>query len=100
MKDVDQVLLNLKHELELMPDYSQLQVHFKKHLGMYNDPEATKMFSIKVTSEEPNVVALTKIANLIKATCENKVPGTLGFSVVVDSNGNVKQILVQDFKKL
>lgn len=99
LSDTELLMLNIRRQLDELPDYGQLQMHIKRHAGKFSNTDAVKMTSVRFTEKDPNVAATTRIFQLIKAVADAKLTGTLAFSINL-KNGIAEQMMVQDFKKL
>lgn len=99
LTDTEQLMLNIRKQLDELPDYGQLQFHIKRHAGKFSNTDAVKMTSVRFNGKEPNVDATARTFQLIKAVSEAKLTGTLTFSLNF-KDGLAEQMMVQDFRKI
>src|SRR4030081_1006936 len=99
MSDTDELLQQIALQLKTLPDFGQIQIHIKRHLGTFSNTDIVKMTSLRYTDNEPNVTLTTDIYRLIKNVADANLTGTLGFSVSF-KKGRADLMQVQDFKKL
>lgn len=98
MNDIDFLMQSIRKQLEELPDFGQLQVHIKRHLGEFGNTDLVKVTSIKF-NDDPNVAATTAIFQMVKAIADAGETGTLTFSVNF-KKGEAEKMSIQDFKKL
>lgn len=116
MNDTKDIIKMIEAQLNALPDFGQLQLSLKKHVGTWSNADMVKVTNVKykdaVTDpaspaydpEYRNINATTDIVKLFKGSCEYarqlKSPITLSFNLVIDKNGKAELLQVQDFKKL
>lgn len=98
MTDIDFLMQSIRKQLEDLPDFGQLQIHVKRHLGEFGNTDLVKVTSIKF-GDDPNVNATTAIFQMIKAIADAGETGTLSFSINF-KHGEAELMQVQDFSKL
>lgn len=102
MSSEDELVLQIKQQLASLPDFGQLQIFVKKHVGSYSNTDFVKMSNRKYaasTPEEANADCATDIYSLIKGIQQAELTGSLGFSIQF-KKGRADLMAVQDFKKL
>lgn len=98
MNDSDSLLKQIESQLQEVPDFGQLQIHVKKHVGKYFT-DYVKMTSFKYNSDEPNIICTADIVKLIKQIADAGLDGSLSFGIDF-KRGEADVMRVQDFKKL
>jgi hypothetical protein len=99
MNDIDQLSLSIRKQLESLPDFGQLQIHVKRHLGTFNNTDVVKISSTKFNGSDTNVTATAMIFQLIKSIADAHETGTLSFNVSFKA-GQAELMQVQDFRKI
>ena len=99
MTQRDTILRDIAQQLDNMPEYGQLQVFVKAHIGGVGKVDMVKMTDTKYEDNDPNVTAATDIYRMIKSMADAHVTGTLGFSLAFH-NGSADTLSVQDFRRL
>lgn len=98
MTQRETILSDIARQLDNMPDFGQLQIFIKSHVGMIGKADMVKMTTTKYTDNDPNVSVATDIYRMIKTMADAHVTGTLGFSINF-KNGQTETMSVQDFRK-
>lgn len=99
MTETEELLKQIALQLNAMPEFGQMQIHVKRHLGTFSNTDIVKMTSYRYTDNDPNVTCTSDIFKLIKQIADARVTGTLGLSVSF-KNGRADLMQVQDFKKI
>ena len=99
MTPKETILQDISMQLDTMPDFGQLQIYIKAHLGQIGKADMVKMTTTKYTDNDPNVSVTTDIYRMIKAMADAGVTGSLGFSINF-KHGQAETLQVQDFKRL
>jgi len=99
MTQRDVILQDIGRQLDSMPQFGQLQVFVKSHVGMLGKVDMVKMTTTKYTDNDPNVSAAADIYRMIKVMSDARVNGSLGFSVTF-KHGLAETMQVQDFRKI
>lgn len=99
MSETDELIEQIRVQLNSIPDFGQMQIHVKRHLGKFSNTDIVKMTSYRYTDNDPNVTLTTNIYGLIKQIADAGLTGTVGFSVTF-KRGRADLMQVQDFKKL
>lgn len=99
MSDTQELMKQIEAQLATVPDFGQLQIHIKKHVGNFSNTDYVKMTSYKYSDNDPNVTCTSDIFKLIKGIADAGVTGSLGFSITF-KKGNADLMQVSDFKKL
>lgn len=99
MTQREALLQDIGIQLDSMPDFGQLQIFVKSHLGGIGNADMVKMTTTKYTDNDPNVTLATDIYRMIKTMADAQVNGSLGFSVTF-KRGNAETMQVQDFRRI
>lgn len=96
---IQDVLKMVEQQLSEMPDFSQMQLHIKKHTGSFGHADVMKQTSRRYSDDEPNVSCTSDVLTLIKQIADAKLTGSLSFNITF-KRGRADFLAVQDFKKL
>lgn len=102
MSDSQELLKQIESQLATVPDFGQLQIHIKKHVGTFSNTDYVKMTTYRykaLDKESSNADCAGDIVNLMKAIQAADMSGSLGFSITF-KKGKAEVMAVQDFKKL
>lgn len=99
MSSKQAIMASIEQQLDTMPQFGQLQIYIKSHMGEANRVDIVKLNTVKYTEQEPNVTCAADIYSLIKAIAAAKLDGTLGFSITF-KHGQADIMQTQDFKKM
>lgn len=102
MSSEDEILTQIRSQLASVPDFGQLQIHIKKHVGSFSNTDYVKMSSYRYArpgKELANADCANDIIALMKAIQNADMTGSLGFSIQF-KKGKADLMQVQDFKKL
>ena len=98
MTQRDLVLADISRQLDSLPEFGQLQITVKAHVGQIGRVDIAKLTTTKYNDSDANVSATTDIYQLIKRMADAKVNGNLGFSLTF-KHGLAETLAVQDFRK-
>ena len=93
------LLENIADQLIDMPEYGQIQIFVRSHLGMIGKVDIVKMTTTKYEDNDPNVSVVADIFSMIKGISDASISGSLGFSVNF-KHGVAETMQVQDFQRL
>lgn len=99
MSNEEELLTQIRQQLASVPDFGQLQIHIKKHVGSFSNTDYVKMTSYRYTDNNPNVSCTADIFSLIKQISDAGLNGSVGLSITF-KKGKADLMQVQDFKKL
>ncbi len=99
MTDRAALLNQIAVQLDTMPEFGQLQIFVRSHIGKVGKADIVKMTTTKYTDNDPNVSVTTDIFRMIKAIDDAHITGNLGFSITF-KDGLAETMAVQDFRKI
>jgi hypothetical protein len=99
LSDIDEVMTTIRSQLSALPDFAQVQLHVKKHVGSFGKTDVVKTTTFMFSDNEPNVTAATQVFQLMKNLAEAQIDGSLSFTVQF-KKGRAQQMQVQDFVKI
>lgn len=102
MNDTQALLKQIETQLLKVPDFGQLQIHVKKHVGTFSNTDYVQMATYRYKAsdkETANADCAGDIVSLMKTIQAADMSGSLGFSITF-KKGKAEVMAVQDFKKL
>lgn len=102
MSERTELLKQIEEQLTQLPDFGQLQIHIKRHLGNFSNTDMVKMTSHRYAAtdkESANTDCAADIFSLMKNIQNADLDGSLSFSITF-KKGKAETMGVQDFKKL